>query len=227
MEKITKYARFNYSEQDQDLINILDEYLNTHSEEIFNFFDPTLSNTMINIDIIPTKKGYDEIVQKRRHTTEIPAWEIGNYNNGTIEYVSLHDYKNTKHAFSPEKYDEALDSYKKTIVHEFVHFVLGLYIVKINSVGPLKYLNEGIAQYLSHQRDGMNLSFTYSLDDIVNSKNCYPGWFLLTKYIIEEKGKDYFMMLLKDKQKAIQDTPLLYNEAKSFYDDYENGRTMK
>ena len=227
MEKITKYAIFNYSEQDQDLINLLDKYINEHAEEIYTFFDSTLFRTQVKINIISTKQQYDEIVQKRRQTIETPTWEIGSYYDGTIEYVSLHDYKSTAHAFSPEKYKESLEYYKKTIMHEFVHFVVGQYIAKNNTNKPLKYLNEGIAQYLSHQRDDINLVFKYSLDEIVNSNNCYLGFFLLTKFIIEEKGKDYFMTLLRNRERAIMETPKLYKEAKFFYDNYENNKNIK
>ena len=170
MEKITKYVKFNYCEQDQDLINELDEYLNSHIEEIYDFFDIELPRTLVDINIIPTKKQYDELVKNRKQILEVPSWEIGNYHNGIIEYVSLHDYKNTSHSFPPEKYDENLEYYKKTIVHEYVHYVIGLYINKTKSEKPLKYLNEGLAQYLSHQRDREKTLFTCSLDEIINSR---------------------------------------------------------
>ena len=216
MEKKTKYAVFNYSKQDQDLIDDLEEYLNNHAEEVFEFFDSTLPRTAVNINIIPTKKEFDEYVKELKHITEVPAWVIGNYGNNTISYVSLHDYKNTSHAFPPEKYEESLDYYKKTIVHEYVHFVVGLFAVKNNNY-PIKWLNEGIAQYLSHQKEDIKLVFNYSLDDIYNSNTCYSGWYLLTKYVIEEKGKDYFLKLLTNNTLTMSETPKLIKEAKEFY----------
>ncbi len=223
MQKITKYAVFNYSEQDQDLIDGLEDYLNEHAEEIFEFFDPTLPRKVVNITIVPTKKEYDEGLQRIKQTTnEIPKWSIGNYYNGTIRYVSLHDFKSTSHAFPNEKYDENLDYYKKTIVHEYVHFVTGEFLVK-NKVGdPPKYLNEGIAAYLSHQRDGKKTIFNFSLDDILNSNTCYEGWYLLIKYIVEQKGRDYFLMLLKNNDRSKFEAPKLYEEAKAFYYKNEN-----
>ena len=219
MEKVTKYARFNYCEQDHDLINDLDEYINAHVGEVYDFFDIELPRDLVKINIIPTKKQYDELVQNRKQILEVPLWEIGNYNNGIIEYVSLHDYKNTTHAFPPEKYDENLEYYKKTIIHEYVHYVIGLYLTNTKSDNPLKYLNEGLAQYLSHQRDKVKPIFTYSLDEIINSKNCYLGWYLITKFIIEEKGKDYFLKLLKNSDYALSLTPKIYKEAKEFYNN--------
>ena len=219
MEKVTKYARFNYCEQDYDLINDLDEYINAHVGEVYDFFDIELPRDLVKINIIPTKKQYDELVQNRKQKLEVPLWEIGNYNNGIIEYVSLHDYKNTTHAFPPEKYDENLEYYKKTIIHEYVHYVIGLYLTNTKSDNPLKYLNEGLAQYLSHQRDKVKPIFTYSLDEIIKSNNCYLGWYLITKFIIEEKGKDYFLKLLKNSDYALSLTPKIYKEAKEFYNN--------
>lgn len=220
MEKVTKYVRFSYDLKDQDLIDTLDECINNHAEEIFDFFDTTLPRTLVSIKIISTKSEYDEVVKKRRNTETIPSWEIGNCHDGIIEYVSFHDYNNTTHAFPLEKYNENLEYYKKTIIHEYVHFVVSLYINKNNADKPMRYLNEGVAQYLSHQRDNENLIFTNTYDEIINSNNCYLGWFLLAKFIIEEKGKDYFLMLLKNRELALSEASKLYNEAKEFYDDF-------
>jgi len=215
MEKNTLYAKFIYNEEDEELVNSLENSLNENGQKIFDFFDSSLERTPLEIKIIPTKKEYDELNKKRRGV-EIPKWSIGTFYDNTIEYVSLNDYKNTTHAFPKEKYNEALDYYKKTIIHEFTHYVLFLYIKKYNNVSPLKYLNEGIAQYLSGQRDNMKYEFNYSLDDILGN-NCYPGWYLMTKYIIEKYGKEYFLKLVIDSKLATDETPRIYEEAKKYF----------
>ena len=217
MEKITKYARFIYSKEDEDLIDVLEEALNSQAEEIFDFFDQSLSREIVNIKIIPTKEEYDEISKKRRKIDVIPKWSIGSYYDNTIEYVSLHDYKNTSHAFVESEYEERLDYYKKTIVHEYVHFVTDLYRNKHNLDYPVKWFNEGLATYLSKQKEGLDISFNCSLDDIMNSNNKYDSWYLLTKYVIEECGKDYFLNILGNNELSIKDTPKLYENAKVFY----------
>jgi hypothetical protein len=219
MEKITKYAKFNYSKEDEDLIVELEAQLNKDVEEIYNFFDSSLPRELVTIIIIPTKNEYDERSKKRRKIDEIPKWSIGTYYDNTIEYVSLHDYKNTSHAFDDDKYYEKLDYYKKTIVHEYVHFVTDLYCKKNNFNHPIKCFNEGIAQYLSHQREGQEYDFYYTLEDILNSNNSYVGWFLLTKYIIEEYGRDYFLELFTNKELSLKEIPRLYQEAKEYYDN--------
>jgi hypothetical protein len=213
MEFISKYAKYYYEKQDEDLIKGLDEYINKDAEDIYNFFDPTLERKQVEIHIIPTKKEYDEITSKRRNK-EVPKWDIGNTGDGIITFVSLKDYKNTAHAFRLEKPDKGLNDYNKTIVHEFVHFVTILYKKKYNIDQNTRYLDEGIAQYLSHQRDGLKRDFNYSLDDILESKECYEGFYLITKYILDTYGREYFFKLLSDKDYTLKETPKIYNQIK-------------
>lgn len=217
MEKETKYYRFNYSKGDEDLIEELEEYLNQKREEIFDFFDKTLQKEIVTINIIPTKKEYDEISKKIRGVDSIPSWSVGISHDNKIEYVSLHDYKNTSHKFNEDKYFEKLDYYKKTIVHEYVHFVAGIYLKKNNCDYPIKYLNEGIATYLSGQKDDIEIPFNFKIEDILESKSSYDAWYLLTKYIIEEYGKEYFLELFKNRELAINETPRLFEEAKEYF----------
>lgn len=218
MEKITDYYKFTYSKEDEDLIVVLEDYLNQKREDIFNFFDSSLQREQVEINIIPTKKEYDELSKKIRGIDSIPNWSIGLSHDNKIEYVSLHDYKNTAHAFSEDKYLEKLDYFKKIIVHEYVHFVGGLYCKKNSLEWPVKFLNEGIATYLSGQKENMNIPFNYTLDDILVSKTCYDAWYLLTKYIIEEYGKEYFLELFGNNELAVKEVPRLFWEAKEYYE---------
>ena len=219
MEKNTLYAKFKYEKQDEKLVNVLEETLNKNAERIFDFFDSNLERKPLEIEIISTKKEYDKRQNERRGVNEIPKWSIGTYFDNKIEYVSFNDYQNTAHAYTEENYEEALEYYKKTIVHEFTHYVLMLYIEKYGNDQPLKYLNEGIAQYLSGQRDNQVFDFNYSLDDILNSKDCYPGWYLMVKYILEEYSRSYFLKILVHNDLALSETPYLYEEAKEYYEE--------
>ena len=214
MERITDYYKFTYSKSDEDLIIELEDYLNQKREDIFNFFDNSLQKEQVEINIIPTKKEYDEISKKIRGIDSIPNWSIGISHDNKIEYVSLHDYKNTAHAFEEDRYLEKLDYYKKTIVHEYVHFVAGLYLKKNDCDYPAKFLNEGIATYLSGQKDNMVIPFNFTIEDILESKKSYDAWYLLTKYIIEKYGKEYFLELFRNRELAIKEAPRLFEELK-------------
>ena len=63
-----------------------------------------------------------------------------------IYYLSINDYKNTSHTID-------FDMYKKTILHEYVHYVNRLFCIKNNCNFSTKYLSEGIATYLSKQNE--------------------------------------------------------------------------
>lgn len=221
MEKNTAYAKFIYEKEDEDLVNVLEEYLNDNANEIFEFFDLDLEKKTLEIRMIPTKEEYDRLSKERKKVNTIPKWAVGNYHDGIIEYVSFNDYQNTSHKYT--EYNEALETYKKTIIHEFIHYVVDLYVDKNNGNHPLCYLNEGIAQYLSKQRTG-NLTFNYSLDDILNSNDCYPGWYLMVKYILDEYGKDYFLKILLHDDLALSETQYIYEQAKEYYKEIENNK---
>ena len=214
MEFISKYAKYYYEKQDEDLIKGLDEYINKEAENIYNFFDSTLERKQVEIHIIPTKEEYDNIVLKYRNIDEVPKWDIGNTHDSVITFISLKDYKNTSHAYILKNYNKALDYYNKAIVHEYVHFVSILYKKKNNIKHTTRYLEEGIAQYLSHQKENLKLEFKYSLEDIYESKSSYDGFYLMTKYILDNYGKEYFLKLLTNKEYVLEETPKIYEHIK-------------
>ena len=213
MEYISKYAKYIYEKQDEDLILGLDDYLNKYAEDIYSFFDISERKQAL-ITIMPTKKEYDEWLKDKWNLDEVPNWNIGNTYNGDITFVSLHDYENTAHGYWLKDYDKAIVRYNKTIVHEYVHFVTILYQIKNNINKPLRYLTEGIAQYLSYQRDNIKKDFHYSLEDILESKDQYYSYYLMIKHILDNYDKEYFFKLLSDNDYAVKETKKLYKEIK-------------
>ena len=89
---------------------------------------------------------------------------------------------------------------------------------KYNLDYPVKFLSEGIATYLSGQKENMNISFNFSLKDILKSDSSYNAWYLLVKYIIEYYDKEYFLELFRNRGKAIEEAPRLFKEAKEYYE---------
>ncbi len=223
MRKENKFAVFNYKKCDADLIEILSAFIEEKAHIAFDFFEVGPKNKA-NIKIVSTKKEYDEYYIKMYNLqpdTKLPAWMIGNFNfeKNQITYLSLHDFKNTSHKLKDVPFEEAVDYYKKTILHEFVHYVNGLFRTKYNCGYPEKYLREGIAVYLSGQNENVTPSFDFTIEEVLDpNKNNYDAYYLLTKFLVENYNKDFVLNIF---QSSRQSRELLQNElfdkAKNFY----------
>ena len=49
MEKNTLYAKFKYEKQDEELVDLLEDYINQNAERIFEFFDSSLERKPLEI----------------------------------------------------------------------------------------------------------------------------------------------------------------------------------
>lgn len=221
MKKVCRFAIFNYEESDKRLIDELAEYLDTQAQKIFDFFEVEAHKEKIHINIIPTKKEFDKIYLST-WKSEAEDWAVGFYYNKQITYLSINDYNNTSHAFKEEEYPSAVVYFKKTIVHEFVHYVNDLFKIKNNCSYTEKYLSEGIATLLSGQKEGLDLPFNFTLEHIMPqkdmNKSCYNGWYLVTKYLIENYEKNFVFELFKSNRKSREFLQSeLYSKAKQHY----------
>ena len=221
MLKESSFAIFEYELVDAQLIDDLANYLDNKAKDIFDYFEVKIPEDKIKIKIIPTKKEFDDIyLRKWGHSAE--NWAIGFYDNikNGITYLSINDYKNTSHKFEPHEYNLAIIHYRKTIVHEFVHYVNDLFKLKHNCGYTEKYLSEGIATYLSNQKDNMDFKFNFSLEEIYNNKGCYNAWYMLTKTLIENYNKEFVFNLIKSNRKAREFLEKeLYNKTQRQYDN--------
>ena len=221
MKKITDSAIFNYEIDDRLLIEELSEYIDAHKDNVCSFFNINIGTEKPIINIINKKENLDKIHRKfnnLKDTDEVPKWLVGlSASDMQIYYLSINDYKNTSHNFKKKDYKIYLDMYKKTIVHEYVHYVNRLFCKKNNCSFSIKCLSEGIAQYLSNQKSDSVLKFNYSLSEILTSNQCYNGWYLVTKYIIEKYPRELFIDLLKDKNRAEKFIKDKYEEINNYY----------
>ena len=221
MNKITDSAIFNYEFDDRFLVEKLSAYVDEHKDDIYSFFNMKFDNTKPIINIIAKKEELDNIHRRfndLKDTDEVPKWIVGlSASDMQIYYLSLNDYNSTSHAFKKEDYEIQLEMYKKTILHEYVHYVNRLFCKKNNCSYSIKCLSEGIAQYLSNQKNNSAIQFNYSLNEILTSNNCYNGWYLVTKYIIENYSHELVLELLKDKNEAEKFITEKYEEIKKYY----------
>lgn len=205
MVKESKFAIFKYEEIDSDLINDLVEYLEKEAKEIFAFFEINEEDDRPIINIVSTKKEFDKYF-KEEFGYEAPRYSRGFFKrDGSINYLSIKDYVNTTHAFKEEDYDNALVGFKKTFVHEYVHYVNSLFNQASNCGPTAIYLREGIAIYLSRQKENESIKFDFSLDDILSNnakKKIYNAYYLLVKYLVENHDKGFVLELFKSNRAA-------------------------
>ena len=202
--------------------------MDANAAAVYDFFG-VKPKKKIEIDIIPTKQELDEIYKKELmdfyYGLEPQRWLIGFCPNGRITYLSINDYKNTSWAFDESEYDAKYAHYLKTIVHEFVHIVNRQFVIENNGNDTHKCFSEGIATVLSKQKEEKTLKFIFPLDRILwtdKSKSCYDGWYLVTKYFVENYDHDFVLKMMKDSkasERFIADQ--LYDEAKKFYTEQE------
>ena len=205
MVKESKFAIFNYKDIYGDLINDLVEYLEKEAKEIYDFFGIKESYNKPIINIVSTKKEFDEYF-KEEYGYEAPKYSRGIFKrDGSINYLSIKDYSNTTHAFKEEDYDNAFVDFKKTLMHEYVHYVNSLFN-QTSDCGPTAiYLREGIAVYLSRQKENESIKFDFSLDDILSNntkKKIYNAYYLLVKYLVENYDKSFVLELFKSNRAA-------------------------
>ena len=131
----------------------------------------------------------------------------------------MNDYKSTSHAFKEDEYNDKLEYYKKTLLHEFVHHINRYFCINNNCEYSLQYLSEGVAKYLCNQTENIKLEYKYSLDDILNSNKCYDGWYLTTKYIIDNYSHEFLIDLLKNNNKAEKFLKEIYDDIKNYYNN--------
>ena len=187
--------------EDENLVFELNNYINENINEIYSFFELKDIISKATIIILSTKEEFDKEVRPLKKEYEeygVPSWVIGFSLKDKIYFLSLSDYKNTPHK---DKID--LLAYKKTILHEYIHYIVGLYLFENKCSYPLRALNEGIAQYLSHQRDKNIITLKHDLSEVLDATTAYSEWYLITKYIIDNYSKEYFLELLRDRDKAI------------------------
>ena len=209
MRQECNFAIFNFNQQDQDLVCSLCNYLDQHGKRVFDFFELPIPEQKVNINIISTKAEFDKVFIKDHTWTKdnfvVPGWCIGYMTNGEITYLSLLDMKNTTHTMKEKSTQAAFEYYHKTLLHEFVHYVNKLFEKHRDCSPTIKYLLEGIATHLSGQANAEKVPLSFTIENILETdmnKSCYGGWFLMTKYLVENYDKDFVLSLFESNRKA-------------------------
>ena len=221
MVKESLFGIFYYEEESSSIIDDVCEYFDSCCKGVMDFFDIKEMPFKVIINIIPSKEKYDELFKEEFGFDANKSSRGFCKKNGSINYLSINDYKNTTHAFADKDYDKALEGFKKTLVHEFVHIVNKVFN-KENKCGFSEpYVFEGIAVYLSKQKENEVYNFDFTLDEVLTRdtrKRKYYSYYLIIKYLLENYDREVFFDLLRDKEyaeKFLKEE--LYEKAKNYY----------
>ena len=218
------YATFDFDEREKDFVMDCALFVDQNAKFVYDFFGiESNRREKPTIHIIPTKDEFDRIYKKicnKEASYNVPSWVIG-FASGDIYYLSINDYKNTSHAFSPDKKKEAVCYYKKTLVHEFVHFVHEQFNKEHGCCNRSKWLSEGVAVYLSGQHGVLNNDndFNYAKEEAFGQQgNHYMAYGLLFRYLTENYPKAFVFSLFESAQNASESfKEELYGKAKKYY----------
>lgn len=206
MKKETKFAIFEYCENDDCLIDQLAVYLDEKAIDIYNFFEVE-PKEKVQILIVPTKNKFDVLFNLKNGRPKDAKVALSSRGTLTLDneilFLSIADYKNTTHAFAQEQKEEAVELYKKTLVHEFVHFVNVCFNKKMGCSFTEKFLVEGIACYLSGQKENKKIDFNFQIDDVLNrEKQMYDAYYVITKYFVEHYDKAFVLEIFQSSRQA-------------------------
>ena len=195
-----------YSKEDEYYIEDFVNYLNENVKKVLDFFNFKKLSKKITISLIKNKEEFDRIFTSIYNQ---PAYDfaIGFAKASNIYYISFNDLKNI-----PKHEKDTYEYYKKTIIHEFVHSCN----YEFSSVW-IRCLCEGLAVYLSGQRNMDDIQFNITKEELFNGRINYGQYFLFVKYIIDNYSHDYVLKLYKDEKFSTENLDRLYDEAVEYY----------
>lgn len=214
MKYIVENKNSNYKEEVNNII------LNSR-EFIFNFFNSENRELPINVYI------YEDI------ESLVKGLRIRGFDKDPDYMCACQkDEDNSINFFEPKDNPSdkewSKEEYKKVIFHELIHSI------QFNIFGKTpEWINEGIAKYLDGTyKKGIN----YLMENYINNNpipeqyeienefgmheyDSYDYAYIMVSYIIDSKGKDYLIELLKDKNKLEIEKDNLLNRAINYYNN--------
>ena len=176
----------------------LASYIDLHAEKIFIFFDQNDCGEKVKFKILSIEEYDNEIRRAKGYSdgVDVSNWHIGCFLNNEINLIAFECLKDL------EKFQRTFEQYQMTALHEFVHFVNGLFNKTHECGNTEKYLSEGIACYLSGQKEGKTINFDCTIEDVLNCRANYDCYYALTKYLVENFDKKFVFELFESNREA-------------------------
>lgn len=211
---IVENEKSNYKDEINNIIL-------SNKEDVFDFFNSSDLELSFNVYVY---KDIDSLVKglKERGFNNIPSYMCAcqKDEDNSLNFFEPKD--------NPNRNEWSKEEYKNVIFHELIHGIQ----FQLFGKTP-EWLNEGIAKYLDGTYEN---GVKYLLDNYVNNKevpnqyeienefgchdyDSYIYAYLMVSYIIDTKGKDYLIELLKDEKKLEVEKNNLLNCAINYYNE--------
>lgn len=211
---IVENEKSNYKDEINNIIL-------SNKEDVFDFFNSPDLELSFNVYVY---KDIDSLVKglKERGFNNIPSYMCAcqKDEDNSLNFFEPKD--------NPNRNEWSKEEYKNVIFHELIHEIQ----FQLFGKTP-EWLNEGIAKYLDGTYEN---GVKYLLDNYVNNKevpnqyeienefgchdyDSYIYAYLMVSYIIDTKGKDYLIELLKDEKKLEVEKNNLLNCAINYYNN--------
>ena len=211
---IVENEKSNYKDEINNIIL-------SNKEDVFDFFNSPDLELSFNVYVY---KDIDSLVKglKERGFNNIPSYMCAcqKDEDNSLNFFEPKD--------NPNRNEWSKEEYKNVIFHELNHGIQ----FQLFGKTP-EWLNEGIAKYLDGTYEN---GVKYLLDNYVNNKevpnqyeienefgchdyDSYIYAYLMVSYIIDTKGKDYLIELLKDEKKLEVEKNNLLNCAINYYNE--------
>ena len=211
---IVENEKSNYKDEINNIIL-------SNKEDVFDFFNSQDLELSFNVYVY---KDIDSLVKglKERGFNNIPSYMCAcqKDEDNSLNFFEPKD--------NPNRNEWSKEEYKNVIFHELIHEIQ----FQLFGKTP-EWLNEGIAKYLDGTYEN---GVKYLLDNYVNNKevpnqyeienefgchdyDSYIYAYLMVSYIIDAKGKDYLIELLKDEKKLEVEKNNLLNCAINYYNN--------
>lgn len=211
---IVENEKSNYKDEINNIIL-------SNKEDVFGFFNSPDLELSFNVYVY---KDIDSLVKglKERGFNNIPSYMCAcqKDEDNSLNFFEPKD--------NPNRNEWSKEEYKNVIFHELIHGIQ----FQLFGKTP-EWLNEGIAKYLDGTYEN---GVKYLLDNYVNNKevpnqyeienefgchdyDSYIYAYLMVSYIIDTKGKDYLIELLKDENKLEVEKNNLLDCAIKYYNE--------
>ena len=200
----------NYTEEEKEYINDFLETIVNESKRILKFFNMEKLEYPLVITFWDDLEKYRNFRNKQLepYNKRVQPWEVGcsQYRGTQEHYIEMLSLKERKKCEGHE--NDNLENIFKVGVHEYAHTCHREFK---NYKETLTYINEGLATYLSNQFED-KYEFECTKEQLLKGQTKYYNFYVIMKYIVENKPRKYVLELIKNKKMQEQELDTRYEE---------------